>query len=146
MSYKCENCGRCMTECAVRHSKSKNLFDAITETPPPMARLEIVIKNDKPHMAVCQNCGKPKCKAACEYGAIHIADNGNVIVDKEYCVGCYDCTKACPFFAMFKNINEEIAISCDNCIGYDDFGCVASCPTNAIVYDEEPVSVEMCRL
>lgn len=71
VSYKCENCDRCMTECAVRHSASKTLIGAITESPPPMARLDIEVKNGIPAMRICQKCGKPRCRVACEFGAIH---------------------------------------------------------------------------
>ncbi len=146
VSYKCENCDRCMTECAVRHSKSKNMLDAITETPPPMARLLIDMENDEPVMSVCQNCGKPKCIAACEFNAISVYPDGNVVIDQSQCVGCWACVQVCPFSSIFKDEKAKVAVNCDNCVGFDDLGCVNACPVNAIVPDEEPVDVELCRL
>ena len=142
----CENCDRCVTECAIRHSESKNLIDAILETPPPMARLAITIKNGKPHLTICQKCGKPRCRAACEFNAIHEHHDGNIVIDRNKCVGCWACISACPFSAIFKDKKRKISVSCDNCKGYDDLGCVTACPTKAIVCDEEPLDVEMCRL
>lgn len=146
VSYKCTACDRCIIECAVRHSKGKNLFDAIMETPPPVARLLITKKDGTPRMYVCQNCGKPRCIAACEFKAITQYHDHNVVIDQDKCVGCWACVNACPFSAIIKDTNRRVSVNCDNCLGYEDFGCVTACPTKAIVYDEEPVDVEMCRL
>ncbi len=44
--------------------------------------------------------GLGDCAAACDYGAICVAD-GLAVVDREKCVGCGMCTKACP-----KNLIE----------------------------------------
>lgn len=83
---KCVTCKQCMIECAVRHSASGNLYEAFTETPKSQYRLQVSIRKDKPHMTVCQNCAKPKCMAACEYGAITKYEDGNVIIDtKKMC-------------------------------------------------------------
>ncbi len=144
--YKCESCDRCMVECAVRHSESKNLFEALNEKPAPMPRLSVTIKDGLPHMAICQKCGKPRCRAACEFKAIHEHHDGNVVIDRNKCVGCWACVDACPFGAIFKNKEKRISVNCDNCKGYPDLGCVTACPTNAIVSDEEPLNVEMCRI
>ncbi len=146
IAYKCENCDRCMTECAVRHSKAKTLIGAMVETPPPMERLKISVDNDEIIMSVCQNCGKPKCIQVCEFHAIDEDTAGNVVIDQEKCVGCWACVQACPFSAIFIDRKRKTAVNCDNCKDYDDLGCVNACPTKAIVCDEEPVSVEMCRL
>lgn len=144
--YKCENCDRCMIECAVRHSDSKNLIEAMQERPAPMPRLKIEIKNGLPYMKICQKCGKPRCRLACEYKAIHEHHDGNVVIDRNKCVGCWACINACPFSAIFKNQEKKISVNCDNCKGYEDLGCVEACPTKAIVYDEEHLDVEKCRI
>ncbi len=146
VDYKCENCDRCMTECAVRHSKSKTLIGAVTETPPPLPRLLVDKVDGKTTMAVCQNCGKPRCIAACEFHAIIEYHDGNVVIDQKECVGCWACVNACPFGAIQKDKKRRIAINCDNCVGYEDLGCVKACPTKAIKEDEEYVDVEMCRI
>ena len=44
--------------------------------------------------------GLGDCAAVCDYGAICVAD-GLAVVDREKCVGCGMCTKACP-----KNLIE----------------------------------------
>lgn len=130
----------------MRHSKSKTLIDAITEDPPPMERLRIIIENDEPKMAVCQNCGKPKCIAACEFNAINMEEGYNVVIDQDKCVGCWACVNVCPFSAILIDKKRKTAVNCDNCKEFDDLGCVEACPTKAIVCDEEPIDVELCRI
>ena len=100
---KCVTCKQCMMECSVRHSASRNLYEAFTETPKSQYRLQVSIRKDKPHMTVCQNCAKPKCKESCEYEAITKYEDGNVVIDTKKCVGCWACVTACPFGAITKN-------------------------------------------
>ena len=51
---------------------------------------------------ICQNCDKEsrQCEAACESGALHFDDQGNVMIDKEKCVGEGRCIPACNFGAL----------------------------------------------
>lgn len=88
--------------------------------------------------------GQGDCTRVCRYDAIHVED-GCAVVDVEKCVGCKDCTFACP-----KGIIEVIPYkgsrivpcsskskevfrsdNCENaCIGCGD--CEANCPNGAI--------------
>ncbi|RLC57103.1 MAG: electron transporter RnfB [Candidatus Cloacimonadota bacterium] len=45
------------------------------------------------------------CVRACKFDAMHIDDNGMIIVDKEKCTGCGACAIACP-----RNIIEMVSI------------------------------------
>src|SRR4030067_1657828 len=108
-----------MIECAVRHSASRNLYEAFTETPKSQYRLQVSIRKDKPHMTVCQNCAKPKCLESCEYEAITKYEDGNVVIDTKKCVGCWACVTACPFGAITKNTELKFAFNCDDCMGFD---------------------------
>jgi carbon-monoxide dehydrogenase iron sulfur subunit len=119
---KCVTCKQCMIECAVRHSVSKNIAEAFAE---------------KPHMTVCQNCSKPKCMAACEYGAITKYEDGNVIIDTKKCVGCWACVTQCPFGAITKDAELNFAFNCDDCKGFETMACVETCKTGALVYTEK---------
>ncbi|MCF6148355.1 MAG: 4Fe-4S dicluster domain-containing protein [Candidatus Kuenenia sp.] len=131
---KCVTCKQCMIECAVRHSSSRNLYEAFTESPKSQYRLQVSIRKDHPHMTVCQNCAKPKCMASCEYGAITKYEDGNVVIDREKCVGCWECVSACPFGAITKNTELNFAFNCDDCRGFDTMACVEACKTGALVY------------
>ena len=146
VSYKCSNCAKCMVECAIRHSNAETISNYITETPPPIARLSIEMKGGQLHMVICHNCGKPKCRTVCEFKGIYEDNDSNILIDSKKCVGCWACVNACIFNSIFKDKERKLAITCDNCTGYDDFGCVTACPTKAIIYDEEPVAVAMCRI
>ena len=44
---KCVTCKQCMIECAVRHSVSRNLYEAFTETPKSRYPLQMSIKKNK---------------------------------------------------------------------------------------------------
>lgn len=134
---KCVTCKQCMIECAVRHSVSKNIAAAFAETPKPRYRLQVSIRKDKPHMTVCQNCSKPKCMAACEYGAITKYEDGNVIIDTKKCVGCWACVTQCPFGAITKDAELNFAFNCDDCKGFETMACVETCKTGALVYTEK---------
>lgn len=55
------------------------------------------------------NCGNKKnhkCMSGCMFDAIKIEKDGNVIIDKDKCVGCSECVKRCPK-NKFK-INKEV--------------------------------------
>ncbi len=134
---KCVTCKQCMIECAVRHSSSRNIYEAFAETPKPRFRLQVSIRKEKPHMTVCQNCAKPKCRDACEYGAITKYEDGNVIIDTAKCVGCWACVGACPFGAITKDTELNFAFNCDDCKGFNTMACVEACKTDALVYTEK---------
>lgn len=85
-------------------------------------------------MTVCQDCAKPKCMAACEYDAITKYEDGNVVIDREKCVGCWACVDACPFNAITKHTELNFAYNCDDCKGFDTMACVEACKTDALVY------------
>ena len=58
--------------------------------------------------------GFGNCVKACEYDAIHIVD-GHAVVDREKCVGCLACTRACPRSIIAAIPYEAtVTISCAN--------------------------------
>ena len=134
---KCVTCKHCMVACAIRHSKSQNIYDAALESPKPRYRLWVSMRKEKPFITVCQNCAKPKCIPVCKENAITKFDDGEVIIDAAKCNGCMDCVKVCAMGAIQANAELNIAFNCDDCAGYDDMACVEACHTGALIYVEK---------
>ena len=138
----CTTCESCVLACTVRHSQSKDLGYAMWEIPRPVARVKVTMKGGKPKLLRCIQCKKPKCQEACEEDAIS-REEDLVLVDEEKCIGCGKCVEACPFDAMFMDEEKGVAVSCDNCEGYEDCACVEACPVDALIYkDLKKVEVE----
>lgn len=68
----------------------------------------------------CRSCIGHACKQACPKGAISIDSTHRAHIDKEKCVNCGLCAKACPFGAIY-NFRRP---------------CQKACPTGAITMDE----------
>ena len=45
---------------------------------------------------VCQHCKDAPCVKVCPTGATYQTEDGQVLVNKEKCIGCKMCTKVCP--------------------------------------------------
>ena len=105
----------------------------------------------------CFGCGA--CEQVCRYDAIHV-ENGVAKVNPDKCVGCKDCTFACPMNLItiipYKGMKkvpcsstadyEDKAAVCDSgCINCHD--CLVNCP-QAAIYAEESHTVidpEICE-
>lgn len=129
---RCVGCKSCEVACAVAHSTSGDLEEAVNESPSPLPRLSVFLKKGKIHLARCVHCEKPKCVEACETGAITKGEEGVVHIDEEKCVGCWACVEACPFDAIVKNEELGVAQKCDLCSGRETPACVEACQTEAL--------------
>ena len=111
--------------------------------------------NPKDYELCTTGCiGFGNCTKVCRYDAIHVVD-GTAEVDPEKCVGCKDCTYACPKglieMVPYKGIKmvpcsskadyEEKAKVCDvACIACED--CVGNCPNQAIHMEDKHAVVD----
>lgn len=68
----------------------------------------------------CRGCIGHACKQTCPKGAITVDSHHRAHIDKEKCVNCGLCAKACPFGAIY-NFRRP---------------CQKACPTGAITMDE----------
>ncbi len=68
----------------------------------------------------CRGCIGHACKQACPKGAITVDGHHRAHIDKEKCVNCGLCAKACPFGAIY-NFRRP---------------CQKACPVGAITMDE----------
>jgi len=85
----------------------------------------------------CLQCDEAWCMTACPVNAITVDPrSGAKIVLEKLCIGCHLCTIACPFGTVFTTPHTDKASKCHLCGG--DPACVASCPTDAILFEERP--------
>jgi carbon-monoxide dehydrogenase iron sulfur subunit len=134
---KCLACRSCELECAVAHSKSKNLSDAIRETPLPQAQIKVEGTDDISIPLQCRHCEDAPCVKICPTKAIEkIGAEGPVIIKDELCVGCKFCILVCPFGVIGISHKGRVAIKCDLCIERLKENklpaCVAACTTKAL--------------
>lgn len=84
---------------------------------------------------LCNHCSAPACTQVCPVGATYKTDDGVVLVDRKWCIGCGYCIMACPYAARFFHPVEHVADKCTFCYhrlskGLDS-ACVNACPFGA---------------
>ena len=134
---KCLSCHTCEIACAVQHSQSGELSQAVAETPRPrhLVRVKTAMLGALPLR--CHHCEDAACIDACKTGATYRdPQSGRVLIDHDRCVGCWMCIMVCPFGAVFPNMRTEKAQKCDLCAGHEEPACVSGCPTRALAYEE----------
>ncbi len=140
----CLACRACELACAVAHSESKNLVDALREEPPPVQRIRVRVfdngEEGPPARAIaiqCRHCDDPPCIEACTEECIHRDEGtGKIFIDRERCSGCWTCVKACPYGAVVRHRGLRIALICDHCPDRAAPACVEACRTGALAYCE----------
>ena len=66
---------------------------------------------------------------------------GLVEHDQSRCVGCWMCVMVCPYGAIRPNIKSKMPVRCDKCKDKDEPACVKACPTQAVIWQEEEVTL-----
>ncbi|MFB2948955.1 4Fe-4S dicluster domain-containing protein, partial [Aeromonas hydrophila] len=64
---------------------------------------------------LCNHCAEPACLDVCPTGATFQRDDGIVVVNNDWCVGCGYCVQACPYDARFINHETNTADKCTFC-------------------------------
>jgi len=84
---------------------------------------------------LCNHCAAPACTQVCPVGATYKTDDGVVLVDRTWCIGCGYCIMACPFGARFFHPIEKVVDKCTFCYHRITKGletaCVNACPFGA---------------
>ena len=80
----------------------------------------------------CQHCENPECVKVCPTEASHVAEDGTIQIDKDKCIGCGLCQKACPWDMMSFDREKQKASKCFLCDGEPK--CVKACPAAALTY------------
>ena len=146
---RCVGCKQCEVACAVEHSQSKNLYQAVFEDPKPKPRIRvgpgIYMNSSFPNK--CRHCNPAPCMAVCPTGAIsRTADGEIVLIDGDKCISCAMCAMVCPFdviryYATYEALKgRTVALKCDHCVERQKVGlepaCVEVCKVNALIFGE----------
>jgi len=133
----CLGCKSCEVACAIEHSKSKDVYKAVSEDG-VHRRVRVGKSTYTPFPIRCQHCEDAPCVTACISGALRKDEKGRTIHDAEKCVGCWMCIMACPFGALTKDDRTKTVFKCDLCPDRDTPACVEACPTKALFFGTVP--------
>ncbi|MCR5785531.1 MAG: 4Fe-4S dicluster domain-containing protein [Eubacterium sp.] len=111
---RCIGCKACMVACKQGNNVPLGTYRNRTKQVGPLG----VYPNVEMYFlqTMCQQCENPACVAVCPTGACFKRDeDGIVVIDRDKCIGCRSCEKACPY--ELNTYNEELMVmdKCDTC-------------------------------
>ena len=84
---------------------------------------------------LCNQCDNPPCVQVCPVGATYQTEDGVVLVDRKWCIGCGYCIMGCPYGVRFFHPVYNVAEKCNFCYHRITKGmktaCVDACPFDA---------------
>lgn len=137
---RCIGCrGGCQVACKTQHdialgpSRSKLYTMGPTGTFPDLQMYFIAV--------MCQQCEHPTCVDVCPTGACYKDEaDGVVKIDRDSCIGCQSCMRACPYEAIIFNQEMRVADKCDICSELREVGeepvCVRNCSGRALMFGD----------
>jgi carbon-monoxide dehydrogenase iron sulfur subunit len=136
---RCLGCKSCELACAVEHSKTKELMQALNEDVAPQSRVTVEQGCRFAVPLQCRQCEEAPCIAICPTNALYRADKDSpVVIDHGLCIGCKWCILACPFGVITLDSEGKTITKCDQCFERVERGelpaCVSACPTRALQY------------
>ena len=144
---RCLGCRSCELACALAHSGTDSLLEALAVRPKPRVHVEPVDRDPGARAPLpcgaiplqCRHCEDAPCMAICPTGAVQRPDeNGPVLVVPDQCIGCKFCLMVCPFGVIDVSRDGKAMIKCDQCIERTEAGedpaCVVACPTGALKF------------
>lgn len=163
-STKCIGCGRCEWACKIENKVPKKPYFYRTwverytwlrgERAPrvditdieggviPVAYEEKDIEKTYYVPKLCNQCERPPCVQVCPVGATYQTEDGVVLVDNTWCIGCRYCVQACPYGARYfyppdgpDKSRRHTVDKCTFCYHRITKGlkpaCVEACPVGA---------------
>jgi len=89
---------------------------------------------------LCNHCTHPACVQVCPVGATYKTQDGVVLIDHDYCIGCRYCVQACPYGARYFNEEKGVSDKCTWCYHRITKGlqpaCVEVCPVGARIFGD----------
>ena len=160
---KCIGCGRCAEACKAENGVPREPYFFRTWVERYIIREDDRVDVDSPNGGIegfppveerrekgvlrsffvpklCNHCENPPCVQVCPVGATFSTEDGVVLVDGDYCIGCRYCIQACPYGARYLDPETRTAEKCTFCYHRIKQGllpaCVEACPTEARVFGE----------
>ena len=88
----------------------------------------------------CMHCAEPACLRVCPTTAIYKREDGIVMINAQFCIGCRYCQWACPYGAPQFNEKTQVMVKCDLCqdlmVAGEQPPCVTICPQRALEVGE----------
>jgi Fe-S-cluster-containing dehydrogenase component/CRP-like cAMP-binding protein len=94
----CVRCGNCSLACHKVHGQSRLLRRGIHIERPVTLGSKATQHVLSP--SVCMHCKDPECLTGCPTGAIFRDPHGQVDIEPQTCIGCFDCATQCPYNAI----------------------------------------------
>ena len=106
-----------------------------------MIHVDYVDRAESPQTVpvVCMHCEDPACARSCPADAIKMSEDGVVQSSlKARCIGCGNCTLACPFGVPRYVAKIDQMMKCDLCYDRTSVGkrpmCATVCPSGALFF------------
>ncbi|MBF0236934.1 MAG: 4Fe-4S dicluster domain-containing protein [SAR324 cluster bacterium] len=113
---KCKGYRKCVTACMEENNTSRTLqiqYIRVLEMDKGSMNIEesnhyydseTVPQEGKMYLPIqCHHCENPPCVRACPTKATWKEDDGIVVIDYNWCIGCHYCVVACPYWARRFN-------------------------------------------
>lgn len=149
---RCLGCRSCEIACAVAHSESGILEQAIKERPKPQKRVTVQAVGAFGVPLQCRHCKDAPCITVCPTKAIRRKQAQDpVLIEQDLCIGCAFCCFVCPFGVISISDDGRAVTKCDFCIDRIIAGqepaCVEACPTRALrLVDEDELAASKRKL
>ena len=104
---RCIGCGACEVSCKMENDVPLGVYYNRVLSIGPIGTFPNIKQYFLP--SVCQNCREAPCVTVCPTGASYKTEDGQVLINKDKCIGCKMCMVACPYGALVL-VDEDLPI------------------------------------